>query len=501
MESTGSDHCDLARLLTGLESLHIEEPAAGGVRRLAYDSRQILAASLFVAIPGERLDGRSFVPEAIREGAVAIVYQAADRESARRLAAGWREAAPSGADRLTFVAVTDARRALAHLAVRFFNRPPDEPRLWVVSGPAGTRTLAAMLHAALGQLGIRAGLVDGMRLVVGRETRYATRNHPEAPEIEAILSGFRDAGAQRAVLSFAPGDLEHARAAGLVPEATLLTGSLAAAAGLAAAGDWVQTAVSHVHVTAAGLLNDELRAEELELTRVDGRPGTDFVCTIDGHRKRLELGVPTRFMVANCLQLLLVLRLAGLPARPLLPWLRTLTLPGHLEMVPNDLDCDLYIDHAWTAAELETLLLELRPHCRGRLLVVAGAGGDRSVQPRRALGRTASRLADVAVLTSSNPRSEGADAIVHDLLAQTGGGRASVHGIADRVEAIGYAVELLEPGDLLLLAGKGAENFRIHATATEAYSDRAVLEAALARRGAGAQANEGGDADAAQLSD
>ncbi|MDI9496943.1 MAG: Mur ligase domain-containing protein [Bacillota bacterium] len=489
MQSQNSDHRDLARLLAGLETLHVEGPAAGAVRRLAYDSRQILAASLFVAIPGERLDGRRFVPEAIREGAVAVVYQAADREIARSLAAGWREAAAAGADRLTFVAVKDARRALAHLAVRFFDRPPDEPQLWVVSGPAGTRTLAAMLHAALGQLGIRAGLVDGMRLMIGGETRYATRNHPEAPEIEAILSSFRDAGARRAVLSFAPGDLAHARAAGLVPEATLLTGPVAAAAELAAAGDWVQTAVSHTHVTAAGRVAAELRAADLELLRVDGRPGTGFACTIDGCSQRLELGLPTRFMVANCLQLLLVFRLAGLPTRPLLPWLRTLTLPGHLEMVPNDLGCDLYIDHAWTAAELETLLVELRPHCRGRLVVVAGAGGDRSARPRRLLGRTAARLADVAVLTSSNPRSEGADAIVRDLLAQTGGGRATVLGIADRVEAIRCAVGLLEPGDLLLLAGKGDESFRMHATATEAYSDRAVLETALARRSAGAQAD------------
>ena len=93
------------------------------------------------------------------------------------------------------------------------------------------------------------------------------------------------------------------------------------------------------------------------------------------------------------------------------------------------------------------------------------------------------------MLTSSNPRSEGADAIVRDLLAQTGGGRATVLGIADRVEAIRCAVGLLEPGDLLLLAGKGDESFRMHATATEAYSDRAVLETALARRSAGAQAD------------
>ncbi|MDI9469369.1 MAG: Mur ligase domain-containing protein [Bacillota bacterium] len=488
MRSHHQDHRDLAPLLAGLEPLLIEGPLSASVRRLAYDSRQILAASLFVAIPGERLDGRSFVPEAIREGAVAIVYQAEDRESARRLAVAWRENA--AADSLTFVAVADARRALARLAVNFYGRPPDEPRLWVVSGPTGTRTLAALLHGALCQLGIRAGLVDGMRLYVGREMRYATRNHPEAPEIEAILCAFREAAAGRAVLSFAPGDLEHARAAGLVPEATLLTGPVAAAAELGAASGWVQTPVSHTEIRATGRWNSVLRATDLCRTRVDGRAGTSFACTINGHMRRLELGVPTGFMVSNCLQLLQLLNLAGLPCEPLLPWLRTLTLPGHLETVPNRLDADLYVDHAWTAAELETLLLELRPHCRGRLIVVAGAGGDRSARPRRALGQAAARLADIAVLTSSNPRSEGADAIVRDLLDLTDGERARVYGIPDRVEAIGLAVRLLEPGDLLLLAGKGAESFRMHATAIEAYSDRAVLEAALARRGAGAETNE-----------
>ena len=466
-----SERIDLVACLGGLE---------GRVRRLAYDSRQVVEGALFVAIPGARQDGRDFVLEALQRGARAVVFQAQDEAEALRLATPWHEAWPAS----TFLAVRDARAALADLAVAFYREEGRVLRILAVVGRTGTRTLAAMLHRALEAQGQKTGLIDGMRIYIGQTLRYGSRNHPEAPEREAILASLAAAGCDWVIVAYGERDLRHRRAAGLAPQRLLLTTAVEPelladfdAPGLVR--QWVEDDGERLSVLSDPGSEPAQLAWAVEPTRREGRLGVQFQATIAGQADTFFLAQPTRFMLANALQLLAAAPALGLDEAALLADFGEQSVRGHLERVDNARGLDLYIDEAWTAAELEGVLTALRPWCSGRLIVVAGSGGDREPKRREAIGRMAARHADLAILTTSHPRSEGGEAVVADLARGAEGEAGRVLAIPARDEAIARAVAEARPGDLVLIAGRGSESFYMLSDRTELIDDRTVLEGAL----------------------
>lgn len=475
--------------------LSIEGNTTKEIRNVVYDSRRVREGSLFVAIRGSRQDGHLYLEQAIRQGAAAIIvsdstvinsYYMNDKSS------------------VAFVLVNDSRDALAYVSSMFYQNPSMRLKVIACTGVNGRHTLAGMIYAMWLQEGIKIAYMSGMTTYTPDGIVYGGRNHPEAPEYQASLAELADNGMTAAVLPLSRQDISLKRAAHMAVEASVVMQAVDWED-----RSWIQLAEKSTHRivniddSSAQLLINQLskhehkrafisfsidraadfRAADIHICRKYNRLGTEFTLEIHGQpSSQVFIGLPGRYHVYNSLAALALMSVSALNITGAIEQLTTITISGRTEPVINHQNLDIYIDTAWTAGRLENLLTALRPYCKRRLILVCGSGGNRDSQARIDLAKTAGRLADFTYLTVTNERSEGAPSIVSDLES---GIRQSSQGYElslDRKEAIQKAVLSLESGDLLIISGKGAEDYHIFAEETVEYSDREAVLTALELR-------------------
>jgi UDP-N-acetylmuramoyl-L-alanyl-D-glutamate--2,6-diaminopimelate ligase len=460
---------DLERLVAALGAVEVVGRAPVEVRDLAYDTRDVVPGSLYFCVPGARADGHDFAPQAVSAGAVAIV---AER--------------PLGVP-VPQVLVPDARAAMAPAADEFFGRPTDELQVVGVTGTTGKTTTAFLLYAILAAAGRRPGLVGTIEARVGGERRGVRHTTPEAIDLQRLFREMLDSG-DRSVAIEASSHASALRRLDCVRFAAL-----------------VFTNLSHEHLDFHADMEDYFQAKRRLF--VEGRPPA-AVNTGDEYGRRLaaelpdaltfgfgddatigpeaiagvELKLRGRFNVENALGAVAAARLLGIDEEAITRGLESVRgIPGRFEAIDEGQPFEVIVDYAHKPLALETLLRTVRELASGRVICVFGCGGDRDREKRPQMGRIASELSDTVIVTNDNPRSEDPQSIIDAIVA---GAAGDVEVQPDRTEAIARAIELARDGDVVVIAGKGAEQGQEFADRTVPFDDREAAREALRTLGA-----------------
>jgi UDP-N-acetylmuramoyl-L-alanyl-D-glutamate--2,6-diaminopimelate ligase len=476
---------DIERVIAALAPVDVLGRAPVEIADLAYDARDATAGSLFFCVPGSRADGHDFAAEAVANGAVALVVERPLELEVPQLVVG------------------DARRAMGVAADEFFERPTEKLELAGVTGTNGKTTTAFLLYSILAAGGRRPGLLGTIESRVGGERRPALRTTPEAIDLQRSFREMLDGGDRSCALEATShgselGRLDRVRFSALVftnltqdhldfhgtieryfdAKRRLFTEERPPAA--INVGDpygrrLAEELQGHDRLVTFGFADDaELRPESLDF----GPRGARF--TTDG--LELETRLRGRFNVENVLGAVAAARLLGIEDDAIARGVKELRgVPGRFEAVDEGQPFAVLVDYAHTPDSLENVLRTARDLAQNRLICVFGCGGDRDRGKRPLMGRIASELADLAIVTSDNPRSEEPDAIIGEILA---GAAGDVEVEPDRREAIARAIDAAQEGDVVVIAGKGHEQGQQFADRTVPFDDRDVAREALRRLGA-----------------
>jgi UDP-N-acetylmuramoyl-L-alanyl-D-glutamate--2,6-diaminopimelate ligase len=471
--------------------------AAAPVTGIAYDSRTVAPGQVFVALKGRRADGAAFVQEAVRRGAVAVVSED-----------------PAPADvRTPWTTVSDARLTLAILSASFYRHPSDEMQVIGITGTNGKTTTAYLIASIFDAADMPCGVLGTVAYRVAGEIREATRTTPEAPELQQLLREMVGRGSRACAMEVS----SHALVLSRVAEITF------------AAGVFTNLTRDHLDFhgdmdtyfhakrrlfemlprDAPSLLNiDDPRGLALAekaprpVTFAIGRPADitpgPLSFSLDGlafdvrtPRGTLQIRSPLvgRPNVYNLLAAVATAVALDVPFDAIEHGVAALAgVPGRFQLVSGSGDdVVVVVDYAHTDDALRNLLETARPLARGRLITVFGCGGDRDRTKRPLMGAVAGRLSDVIIVTSDNPRGEDPRRIIEDIQRGITADTRRDDGqrllsFVDRREAIGRAVELARPGDLVLIAGKGHETYQVVGDRTLPFDDVSVAREALLRR-------------------
>ncbi len=489
------DHAAIAleTLADAVTASEIRNPAPIEVTDLVYDARLVSPGALFVCVPGQRADGHDFAAAALERGAVALVVERALELPAPQLV------------------VADARLAMALAADVFFGRPTRELEVVGVTGTNGKTTTAFLLYSILAAAGRRPGLLGTVEARVGGERRAVTRTTPEAIDLQRAFRELLDAGDRSCAMEASSHASELKRLVGTRFRALVFTnlsqdhldfhGTLEAYAdakrrlftepdvdgrrppAAVNVGDPFGRRLADelgalgARVLTFSLAGDaEIRADDLELTP----SATSFRAAGLALRPQLR----GRFNVENVLGAVAAGRLLDIPDEAIVRGVEHVAgVPGRFEPVDEGQPFAVLVDYAHTPEALENVLEEARRLASCRLLCVFGCGGDRDRAKRPLMGAVVSRLADVAIVTSDNPRSEEPEAIIEEVRAGMEGGETVE---PDRAVAIARAVEEAGEGDVVVIAGKGHEQGQEFRDRTIPFDDREVARDALRRLGAAA---------------
>jgi UDP-N-acetylmuramoyl-L-alanyl-D-glutamate--2,6-diaminopimelate ligase len=469
---------------------------------IAYDSRQVKPGAIFVALRGVHADGARFAPQAIAQGAIAVVAESA---------------APAGVS-VPWVRVPNARAALSQLAAGYFGNPSEELVLVGITGTNGKTTTSYLLSEIFESAGLKCGRIGTIGYLVGGREQNASRTTPEAPDLQQMLRGMVTQGCGACVMEVS----SHALALRRVDDLRFAAG--------------VFTNLTRDHLDFHGDMESYFGAKRrlfemlpdgaVGVINLDDRRGADFVAaarrpvtyaidaaadvrpgplsfSLDGltfdvrtprgtvHVRSALVGRPNAY---NILAACAAATALDLPFSAIEAGITGLAhVPGRFQVVsdPSD-DVRVIVDYAHTDDALKNLLETARPVATGRVVTVFGAGGDRDRTKRPLMGAVAARLSDLVIVTSDNPRTEDPERIIDevrrgivmpaDRIGSKGQKGTPSLAIVDRAEAIEKAIKDARPGDLILLAGKGHEKYQVIGDREIPFDDVEVARAALARR-------------------
>jgi UDP-N-acetylmuramoyl-L-alanyl-D-glutamate--2,6-diaminopimelate ligase len=467
----------------------------GEVTALAYDSRRVEPGTLFFAVPGVHVDGHDYVEAAVAAGAVGAVVE--------------RELPDIAVPQLV---VDRTRRALADAADAWFGRPSQQLTVIGVTGTDGKSTVTALTAEMLwgcrwhpGQIGtVSIGIFDEL------EPNPARSTTPEALELQALLARMVEAGNDSVVMEATSHGLALERTRNCRFDVGVLTtvtsehlefhGSLEAyRAAKARLVEEAPVAVLNADDPTFGYFRERARDRVLTYAieadadlragnlRADAS-GTTFHLESPRWHGEVRLNLPGRFNVANALASLAAVEALGLDVHHAAAALRTTAgVPGRMERIDAGQPFSVIVDYAHTTDSLRKVLDILRPLTAGRLIVVFGSAGERDPTKRGPMGGVAAELADAVVVTDEDPRLEDPHAI-NQQIAEGARAAGAVEGetlwvIDDRREAIGHAIGMARPGDVVLLAGKGHEQSIVYDTESRPWDDRTAARDALAAAG------------------
>lgn len=481
----------LVELIAGLP-IHGSPPGELEIAGINHDSRRVAPGELFVALPGERFDGRDFVPQAVERGAVAVV------------ASGPVPAEPP----VPWLEAEHPRELLAPLAARTFEHPDREITLAGVTGTNGKSTLVALLAAIFEAAGRPAGRLGTLGHRFRELEAPGERTTPEASDLYRTLRTMVDAGARAVAMEVSSHALAQHRVATVRFDLALFTNlthdhldfhgdleSYFAAKrtlfdqlkeggrrAVHLADEWSRRlAATFPECVTSGDAEADVHALEAELTPEETVARLSTPAGEVRFRSRL-LG---RYNLENMLLAVAGSVALGLPPEAIAQGLQDCEpLPGRLEPVRAGQDFPVFIDFAHTPAALTAALGAVRELVPGRLILVFGCGGDRDRAKRGPMGRVAGELADLAVLTSDNPRSEDPLAIIRQIESGLAEGDAVSRVIPDRREAIRQAIDQADADSVVLIAGKGHEETQdLGGGEVVPFSDREEARNALEERG------------------
>lgn len=480
------------------------------VSGLTLDSRQVRRGDAFVALCGSQTHGIAFAAEAIRRGASVVLAETPgdDRALPEFLAMpGDTQPLPDALDGIPLLWIDNLHSQVGEIAARFHDRPAESMRVVGITGTNGKTSCVQLLAQALTFLGHRAASIGTLGAGVHGQLHEGERTTPDAISVHKLLADFRDAGVSHVAMEVSSHALEQGRVGAVDFEIAAFTnltrdhldyhGSMetyGAAKAKLFAWPGLGTAVVNIDdafgrelleqlsggMTVLRLGTDNPDAEISARHIVTSAQGLGFELHTPWGMQSLHSHLLGRFNVSNLLIVAACLGALGEPLSCIVAALEALQpVNGRMSRLGGVHGLPLVVvDYAHTPDALEQALTALRAHCTGRLVCVFGCGGERDAGKRPLMGAIAARLADLAIVTDDNPRGEDGDAIVAQIV--TGMGETQRVTIErDRAAAIGQALQLAQPGDVVLIAGKGHETYQDGAGGKRPFDDLAVARTVL----------------------
>ena len=443
------------------------------VSAVVYDSRRIEPGCIFVCLPGAVTDGHIYAQQAIEKGASALVIS--------------HELDFTPSADTTILYVENPRLALAELSAAWFGHPAEKLVTIGVTGTKGKTTTTYMIRSILEAAGLSTGLIGTIEVICGQEHISAVNTTPESWLVQKYFADMVAAGNRYVVMEVSSQAMKLDRVAGFQFDYGIFTnleedhigpgehadmaeyiackGKLfrQCAVGLVNAdADYLEQVLQgHTcKVETFGIRNKaDLGAEHIHRIHKPGYLGVEYDLTgLEQYHVRVD--IPGDFTVYNSLAAIALCRHLGIRRESVLDALNTIQVKGRLEIVPTPGEYTLMIDYAHNAMSLEALLHNLRAYGPQRIICLFGCGGDRAKSRRYEMGEVSSRLADLTVVTSDNPRTEEPMAIINDILTGVAKADGAYVTIPDRKEAIRYCMEQGREGDVIVLAGKGHEDYQ-----------------------------------------
>lgn len=453
------------------------------------DSRKTSRGELFVAVKGFESDGHRFIPKAAAMGAAAVLCEDVPTVD------------------VPYVRVRDSRRAEA-LAVRdFYGDPAGKMTVIGFTGTSGKTSSTYILKHILETCpGVKVGLIGTNGNMIGSRLLHTEHTTPDSLELHKLFREMADAGCTHVVMEVSSHSLSLNRVAGISFDVGIFTNlsqdhldfhntmeEYAAAKRLLFAQSkhgCVNADDTWADFMAEGaccpLLTYSAKGRSADLTAeniVLSASGVEFDACLNGERVRTSLAIPGMFSVHNALGVMAAAISAGMSLKECAVGLKTAQgVKGRMENVPTDGDYSVIIDYSHKPDALENVLKTLRPVTRGRLIALFGCGGDRDRLKRPIMGRIAVENADLVIVTSDNPRTEEPMAIIDEITAGTVGYESRTKVICDRAEAICWALDNARSGDVILLAGKGHEDYQVIGHEKHHMDEREIVAEHLKER-------------------
>ena len=456
----------LKEMLAGLEILASNADMELDIQNVAYDSRKVVPGGLFVAITGFATDGNRYIPMALEKGAAVVVTAVKPQEN------------------VPYVLVSSDRKALARIGANFFGHPARAMTMIGITGTNGKTSSTLLLKHVLETVqGAKVGLIGTMENMIGHEVVPTERTTPESFELQALFARMRDAGCTHVVMEVSSHAIALDRVDTVRYDVAAFTNltedhldfhetmenycdtkaqlfNRCGRAVMNCDDPWfarMRTGVTCPVITTSVKGAAGLYAKDVQMHS----DGVSFTAVHGQNTAAVKLGIPGKFTVYNALTVLGMALQLGISLEDAAMALGNAQgVKGRVEVVPTPgKPYTVLIDYAHSPDGLENVLSSVRDFCKGRVIAVFGCGGDRDRTKRPIMGRIGVELADIAVITSDNPRTEAPDAIIWDIVAGIGDAKNAVV-VENRVDAIHYAMDIGQKDDIIVLAGKGHETYQ-----------------------------------------
>ena len=438
---------------------------------LVYDSRKAVPGCAFVCMVGAVTDGHNYLDDVIEKGAAAVIVTRNVKVPPH----------------VTVLKVDNSRLALAELAAAWFGHPAEQLTTIGITGTKGKTTTTYMMREMMEHAGLRTGLIGTIEVIIGEEHIHAVNTTPESYLVQEYFRRMVDAGLKYVVMEVSSQALKLDRVSGFTFDYGIFTNLEEDHIGEAehpdmadyircksllfrrcrvglinADADYLEEVLEgHTCATQTYGMTDaaDLYATDIRRIQRPGYLGVEYqLGGLENYHVRVD--IPGDFTVYNSLAAIALCRLLGVDRETILGALNTIHVKGRLEIVPTPGDYTLMIDYAHNAMSLEALLVNIRKYGPKRIICLFGCGGNRSKVRRYEMGEVSSRLADLTVVTSDNPRNEEPMDIINDILIGVAKADGKFVTIPDRKEAIRYCMEIGREGDVILLVGKGHEDYQ-----------------------------------------
>ncbi|MBE7048207.1 MAG: UDP-N-acetylmuramoyl-L-alanyl-D-glutamate--2,6-diaminopimelate ligase [Ruminococcaceae bacterium] len=470
----------LSRLLQGVALL---SPITQDIdiTSIAYDSRRVTPGSLFVCIKGYQTDGHLYIESAIKNGAAAILIQE-----------------PSGSFSVPCLTVEDTRKALAQIAANFYEHPEKKLKIVAVTGTNGKTTVTTLIKSILEFAGKTVGLIGTNANMIGDAVLPAERTTPESLELYALLHDMVNAGVEYVIMEVSSHSLYLSRVFGIQFTTAVFTNltqdhldfhktmenyymakkmlfdvcdqaviNTDDPAGKDIAAYCVCPVLSYSINE-----NSDLQAKN---PRISSR-GVIFDLLVENENISVRLGIPGKFSIYNGLAAMAACITLGIASSKITEALLVAKgVKGRAETVYTRTNYTIIIDYAHTPDGLDNIIKTVKDFTQGRVVTLFGCGGDRDPVKRPTMGKIAGTLSDFCIITSDNPRTEEPMAIIRQIESGMKETHCAYTVIENRRDAIRYAIETAEPGDSIILAGKGHETYQIIGTEKRHFDEREII--------------------------
>lgn len=475
----------LKSLLKGLDYEVIKGNEESKVQNIRYDNRKIEQGDAFVCVKGFKVDGHSFIGDAIKKGAKTLIVQ----EDV------------SVQEDITIIKVRDTRKALAIMSSNYFGNPKDKLKIIGITGTNGKTTSAFIIKSILEKAGFMTGLIGTIANYIGNKKVDAVRTTPESYELHELFKNMVDAGVEYCVMEVSSHSLELDRVYGVQFEEGIFTNLTRDHL------DFHKTFENYYNAKfklfersnhsiinlddpyGANIVKDiEERGVKTKVSTFSIEKESDFKAfEIKSHSngsefkvnlekvKEFSINIPGEYNIYNSLGCIMCAYNLNIPMNKIKEGLSDVVIPGRCELVAKEknLPYSIIIDYAHTPDGLENILSTVKAFTRNRMISVFGCGGDRDKVKRPQMGKIGCELSDIAIITSDNPRSEEPMDIINDIVKPLNYDNFVIE--VNRKEAIRKAMNMALEGDVIVIAGKGHETYQILKDETIHFDEREVV--------------------------